>query len=163
MQMPLDILAEIGQTYGPTRKLHQALATLVAATIVNLERSRYGFGLQGVSFGSSIDPSTPRPLQLPVRIDPSLHLDRPSIQPLSRPLQPMSQAQPSAAPTSWDLANTIRPVASGISDGNINAKGSDPMEAERNSPTVGFDDPMLWGPSLEWTGGWDDFLNAIAM
>ena len=161
--MPLDILAEIGQTYGPTRKLHQALGTLVAATIVNLERSRHGFGIQAVSFGSSIDASTPRPLQLPVRIDSSLHLERPGSQPLARPLVARLQSQPSAAPMSWDLGNTIRPEASGISDdGIVSAKGSDPMEAERSSPTGGFDDPILWGP-LEWTGGWDDFLNAIAM
>ena len=164
MQIPLDILAEIGQTYGPTRKLHQALATLVAATIENLERSRYDFRLQGVSFGSSIDPSIPRPMQLPVRIDSSLHFERPGTQPLARPPQAMLQAQPSVPPMGWqDLGKTIRPEASGISDGIVNAKGSDFMEPEQSSPTGGFDDAMLWGPSLEWTGGWDDFLNAIAM
>ena len=76
----------------------------------------------------------------------------------------MLQAQPFIPPMGWqDLGKTIRPEASGISDGIGNAKGSDFIEPEQSSPTGGFDDAMLWGPSLEWTGGWDDFLNAIAM
>jgi hypothetical protein len=164
MQMPLDILAEIGQTYGPTRKLHQALATLVAATIENLERSRNGSRLQGVSFGSTIDPLIPRPIQLPVRIDSSLHFERPNNQPLPRPPQPMLLAQSSTGPPNWpDLGNALRPEVPGIVDGILDGKGPDVMETERSSPTGAFDESMLWGPSLEWTGGWDDFLNAIAM
>lgn len=164
MQMPLDILAEIGQTYGPTRKLHQALATLVAATIENLERSRNGHRLQGVSFGSTIDPLIPRPMQLPVRIDSSLQLELPSTQPLARPPQPILLAQPSASPANWhDFGNALQPETSATPDGIIGGKGPDAMEAERTSPTGAFDESMLWGPSLEWTGGWDDFLNAIAM
>ena len=77
MAMPLDILDEIGQTYGPTRKLHQALANLVAATIQNLERSRSGSAnVQGVSFGSPTQNLIPPPMQLPMRIDASLHFER---------------------------------------------------------------------------------------
>jgi hypothetical protein len=164
MQIPLDILAEIGQTYGPTRKLHQALATLVAATIENLERSRNGSRFQAVSFGSTIDPLIPRPMQLPVRIDSSLHFERPSAQSLPRPPQTMLLTSPSSAPVNWqDLGNAIRPEAPSSSEAIIGGKGPDLLETGRSSPTRGLDDPMLWGPSLEWTGGWDDFLNAIAM
>ena len=162
MKMPLDILAEIGQTYGPTRKLHQALATLVAATIQNLERSRNGSRLQGVSFGSAIDPLIPRPMQLPVRIDSSLPFERPNSASLARTPQPNLVAQTS--PAHWhDLGNALRSEVSGLADGTVGEKGLDVIETGRNSPTGGFDESMFWGPSLEWTGGWDDFLNAIAM
>src|SRR5271154_3703806 len=75
MALPLDILGEIGQTYGPTRRLHQALATLVAATIENLERSRNGSKVQTFSFGSPPRGSIASPMQLPLRIDSSLQLE----------------------------------------------------------------------------------------
>src|SRR5271155_5640865 len=75
MAMPLDILDEIGQTYGPTRKLHQALANLVTATIENLERSRNGAVVQGISFGSPTQKLIAPPMQLPLRIDPSLQFE----------------------------------------------------------------------------------------
>src|SRR5271155_1590987 len=73
MAMSLDILDEIGQTYGPTRKLHHALANLVAATIENLERCRNGTKVQGVTFGSP--PQLAPVMQVPVRTDPKLQFD----------------------------------------------------------------------------------------
>jgi hypothetical protein len=158
MQMPLDILAEIGQTYGPTRKLHQALATLVAATIENLERSRNGAKIQGVSFGSPTPNLLPRPMQLPMRIDPSLQFDRaiPG-RGHAQPIMPL----PVPGNLGWQdpvhgegaLQGENQGFLNGVRNGNV----------VETSTSDGFDDPMLWGPSLEWTGGWDDFLNAIAM
>jgi hypothetical protein len=160
MQMPLDILAEIGQTYGPTRKLHQALATLVAATIENLERSRNGANLQGVSFGSPTANLLPRPMQLPMRIDASLQFERPLPgRGNTLPVMPL----PAPGPLGWqDPVNgdgTLQSENHGFSNG-VGVRAANTLET---SPGEGFDDPMLWGPSLEWTGGWDDFLNAIAM
>jgi len=176
--MSLDILDEIGQTYGPTRKLHQALANLVAATIENLERSRNGTKVQGVTFGSPTQSLVPPPMQLPIRIDPNLRFDslatarpqtshRPGDVPRSTPVNPSSYQTTPIPPSSWQdpvngqthlLSETLAyPTVAGSNKPNT-------FDAARISPSSDvFEDSMLWGPSLEWAGGWDDFLNAIAM
>ena len=170
--MPLDILDEIGQTYGPTRKLHQALANLVAATIQNLERSRSGANVQGVSFGSPTQNLVPPPMQLPMRIDASLHFERSTHE---NPTPSSSLNPPlSVIPTPERL-----PIAS-LPWNNVSGQTPTLPEAQHYPPPLAptkipnteqpgvfpsgvFDDSLMWGPSLEWTGGWDDFLNAIAM
>jgi len=167
--MALEILDEIGQTYGPTRKLHQALANLVAATIENLERSRNGTKVQGVTFGSPAQSLVPPPMQLPMRIDPSIRFDSLGTAqrtPTSTPLNPSSYQTTPIPSVSWqDPVNGQMPLLSENqaypSDGGEQTRA----EAARISPASGdvFEDSMLWGPSLEWAGGWDDFLNAIAM
>jgi len=173
MAMSLDILDEIGQTYGPTRKLHQALANLVAATIENLERSRNGTKVQGVTFGSPIQSLVPPPMQLPMRIDTNLRFDslgtprpptsnRPDV-PRSTPLDPSSYQ----TPISWQ--DPVNGQTTPLSEtqaypsvvGNNKPNTFDPLRISPSGDV--FEDSMLWGPSLEWAGGWDDFLNAIAM
>jgi hypothetical protein len=176
MQLPLEILDEIGQTYGPTRKLHQALANLVAATIANLERSRNGTNHQALSFSSPAHALDSRSMQLPIRIDPSLQLKTAALQ---KPIPPTTvKTQPSAphlqgnGTASEALLGWQEPL-----NGHVHSQSENqvfPHEtASRQAPALleqdqislheGFEDSMLWGPSLEWTGGWDDFLNAIAM
>jgi hypothetical protein len=173
MAMALDILEEIGQTYGPTRKLHHALANLVAATIVNLERSRNGPNIHSVSFGSPATPSlVPPPIHVPMRIDPNLRFDSlkiarpPTVNRLGDVLR--SNLTPyensTIPPISWqDPVNgqAILPSDSQTYPPNAARKRLDPG---RISPAAeGFEDSMFWEPSLEWAGGWDDFLDAIAM
>jgi hypothetical protein len=161
MALPLDILDEIGQSYGPTRKLHQALANLVAATIQNLEKSRHGAVVQGVSFGSSTqDEVGIPPMHLPLRVDASFYKgtapDAMAHLQSRSPQQPYNRRIPIAS-LPWPV-NVLR---SDIQPSMSSSAGNDAS----NSPAVSggtLDDPMLWG-SLEWTGGWDDFLNAIAM
>ena len=175
MAMPLDILDEIGQTYGPTRKLHQALANLVAATIENLERSRSGAEARRVSFGSPTQNLVPPPMQLPMRIDASLHFEH------RNPENPLPSPVLNSAPKGLPVQPERRPIASLSWSTSIHDQDQEPAQPEVQadppstvtgkipttdsgvSPSGIFDDSMLWGPSLEWTGGWDDFLNAIAM
>src|SRR5271170_494976 len=178
MAMSLDILDEIGQTYGPTRKLHQALANLVAATIENLERSRNGTKVQAVTFGSPTQSLVPPPMQLPMRTDSNLRFDslaatRPPTQhrqddvPRSTPLNPSSYQTTPISPASWQDPVNVQtrqlpetqayPITVG---GNSEPNTFDPAQI---SPGGDVYDSMLWGPSLEWTGGWDAFLDAIAM
>jgi hypothetical protein len=173
MAMPLDILDEIGQTYGPTRTLHKALANLVSATIENLERSRNGVNIQPVSFGSPTQNLVPLPMQLPVRIDASLHFEHQNPEKPSRSSAPNSArkgllVQPETQPiTSLSWPNSIHDQE----PAQLEVQGDHPATITGKisttdsgvSPSGVFDDSMLWGPSLEWTGGWDDFLNAIAM
>ena len=168
MGMALDILDEIGQTYGPTRKLHQALANLVAATIENLERSRNGTKVQGVTFGSPAQPLVPLPMQLPMRIDPNLRfdsLDTSQRTPISTPLNPSSYQTTPIPSVSWqDPVNGQMPLIS--ESQSYSSGGGEQSRAEPARVSPGgdvFEESMLWGPSLEWAGGWDDFLNAIAM
>lgn len=172
MALPLDILDEIGQSYGPTRKLHQALANLVAATIQNLEKSRHGAVVQGVSFGSSTQNVGNPPMHLPLRVDASFYKG-------TAPDAVMAHLHSDTLPSSTsndrlrspqEQYNRRIPIAS--LPWPVNVLQSDmqpPMTSSAgndadNTPVSGgtLDDPMLWG-SLEWTGGWDDFLNAIAM
>ena len=174
MAMPLDILDEIGQTYGPTRKLHQALANLVAATIQNLERSRSGSAnVQGVSFGSPTQNLIPPPMQLPMRIDASLHFERSTREnPTSLPI---SSPPSTVMPIPDSVPITSLPWNSNVSAQTPTLPESQPYpppvvltktpnaEPPGVSPSEVFDDSLTWAPSLEWTGGWDDFLNAIAM
>jgi len=167
--MPLDILEEIGQTYGPTRKLHQVLATLVAATVENLEKSRAGPEISGLSF-ETLSPQMDLQvaMQVPMRIDSSLHLGSINI-PGPSPAAGQCRHQPSDlsnAPLNWQGTN-----------GALGADGSTPVhldtqrgesvastvDAAQSSLENTFEQSMLWAPSLDWTGGWDDFLNAIAM
>jgi hypothetical protein len=172
MAPPLDILDEIGQTYGPTRKLHQALANLVAATIQNLERSRSGANVQGVSIGSPTQNLVPPPMQLPMRIDASLHFERSTRE---NPTPSSISNLPSRV-----IATPELPIASLPWNSNVGALTPTLPESQYHPPAVAptkipdtestgvppsgvFDDSLMWGPSLEWTGGWDDFLNAIAM
>jgi hypothetical protein len=175
MAMSLDILDEIGQTYGPTRKLHQALANLVAATIENLERSRNGTKVQGVTFGSPTQSLVPPPMQLPMRIEPNLRFDslgtprpptsnRPDDVPRSTPLDPSSYQ---TTTISWQ--DPVNGQTTPLSETqaypsvvvNNRPNTFDPLRISPSGDV--FEDSMLWGPSLEWAGGWDDFLNAIAM
>jgi hypothetical protein len=166
MALPLDILDEIGQSYGPTRKLHQALANLVAATIQNLERSRNGAVAQGVSFAQSMQNFGPPPLHLPMRIDASFYKGSVPDSLLSSRNEPLpsgnnNQNRPTVQ--EYDrhpIASLPWPVNVLQSDNQPNAPTNPTNETNPASGTL--DDPMLWG-SLEWTGGWDDFLNAIAM
>lgn len=172
MAPPLDILDEIGQTYGPTRKLHQALANLVAATIQNLERSRSGANVQGVSIGSPTQNLIPPPMQLPMRIDASLHFDRST---RGNPTPSSISSLPSRV-----IATPELPIASLPWNNNVGGLTPTLVDSQHYPPAVAptkipntestgvspsgmFDDSLMWGPSLEWTGGWDDFLNAIAM
>ena len=168
MAMALDILDEIGQTYGPTRKLHQALANLVAATIENLERSRNGTRSQVLTFPSAAQSLLPPPSQLPVRIDPNLRfesLGTPQLPPASTPLNPSSYQTTPRPSVLWKDPGTGQMPPASESQTNPNAGG----EPNRPDPTRitpsgdGLEDSMLWTPNLEWAGGWDDFLNAIAM
>jgi hypothetical protein len=177
MALPLDLLDEIGQTYGPTRKLHQALAKLVAATIENLERSRNGTNVQGVSFGSPTASLVPPPMQLPMRIDASLqHLDHlshetgagSSIVNLSsnihRPMPIRTSEHTSIPGIPWQEpvnGQTLPPQDTQSSLQGVSTDKVSNVEFGRVSPSEEFDD-SLW-KQLEWTGGWDDFLNAIAM
>jgi hypothetical protein len=173
MAMPLDILDEIGQTYGPTRKLHQALANLVAATIENLERSRSGAKVQRVPFGSPTQNLVPLPMQLPVRIDASLHFEHQNPEnPLRSPVLNSARkgllAQPETQPiASLSWPNSIHDQEPAQLEVQVDhpetVTGKIPTTDSGVSPSGVFDDSMPWGPSLEWTGGWDDFLNAIAM
>jgi hypothetical protein len=177
MAMPLDILDEIGQSYSPTRKLHHALATLVAATIENLERSRSGANGQSVSFTSPPRPSMPQPMQLPLRIDAGLEFNLPrSESQLHMPVRLPSNSVPpvpvqvvdntSAASLRWQDSNgqaLVQPDNNSgplVESSNKQAVSSEPGGF---SPSEAFDESILWGASLEWNGGWDDFLNAIAM
>ena len=171
MAIPLDILDEIGQTYGPTRKLHQALANLVAATIENLERSRNGAKVQEVSFGSPTQNLIPPLMQLPLRIDASLRFEHPSRESPTR--SPILNPPPRGLPLQQPIASLSWPnLVNGQDSTQLETQVYPPatatdktsnMESAGVSPSGVFDDSMLWGPSLEWTGGWDDFLNAIAM
>ena len=167
MALPLDILDEIGQSYGPTRKLHQALASLVAATIQNLEKSRHGSVVQGVSFGSSTQNVGNPPMHLPLRVDASfykgttpnevtvrLQSDLLSRTDRLRPSQQQSDRHVPIASLPWP-ADVLQPDIQPPASSATNDVGSTVSGGT-------LDDPMLWG-SLEWTGGWDDFLNAIAM
>lgn len=175
MAMPLDILDEIGQTYGPTRKLHQALANLVAATIENLERSRNGVKVQGVSFGSPTQTLVPPPMQLPMRIDSSLRFENlnrnNSVRPSGTNSPPrvvsiQAERQPIASlswPTSVNAQDPMQLVENQVYPPASTTVKISNIESAGVSPGGMFDDSMRWGPSLEWTGGWDDFLNAIAM
>jgi hypothetical protein len=172
MAMPLDILDEIGNTYGPTRKLHRALANLVAATIQNLERSRSGTNVQGVSFSSPTQNLIPPPMQLPMRIDASLHFERST----------RENPTPSsiANPPSRVIPSPERLPIGSLHWNNVSGQNATLLESQQYPPAITpaktpnaeipgvspsgvFDDSLIWGPSLEWTGGWDDFLNAIAM
>jgi hypothetical protein len=174
MQLPLEILDEIGQTYGPTRKLHQALANLVAATITNLERSRNGAHHQALSFSSPAHALDSRSMQLPIRMDPTLPSSRQSpirsthIKSEAAPQTMEAQVTGIRSQTSlgWQdpLADHLeQPDSQGLSRVVPNRPWPTMLEPGQFSPQEGFDDSILWGPSLEWTGGWDDFLNAIAM
>lgn len=167
MALPLDILDEIGQSYGPTRKLHQALANLVAATIQNLEHSRNGAAVQGVSFGSSTQSLEHPPMHIPLRIDSSFYKgSAPDTTVPSRneilPSSMNNESRPTAPEYSkHPIASLPWPVNVLQSDMRANIPTS--ATADTNpTTTANLDDPMLWG-SLEWTGGWDNFLNAIAM
>jgi hypothetical protein len=170
MALPLDILDEIGQSYGPTRKLHQALANLVAATIQNLEKSRHGTVVQGVSFGSSTQTVGNPPMHLPLRVDADFYkgTEPDSMARLPSDTLPSSTSNDRLRSPQQQYNRRI-PIAS--LPWPVNVLQSDiqpPMSSSAgndagNTPvSSGIDDPMLWG-SLEWTGGWDDFLNAIAM
>jgi len=185
MELPLDILGEIGQTYGPTKRLHQALATLVAATIENLERSRNGSKVQTFSFGSPPRGPIAPPMQLPLRIDPSLQLEAENRSnhhhtPISSqaPISPnLSKNPANSAPVPslrWhDPVNGQAPLPSEtqlpspsmqtISTTNPGASVIPPESVQQEPPSDVIDETMLWGQQLDWTGGWDDFLNAIAM
>jgi len=184
MALPLDILGEIGQTYGPTRRLHQALATLVAATIENLERSRNGSKVQTFSFGSPPRGSIASPMQLPLRIDSSLQLEaenRPNHHhtpisgqaPIPPNLSKKLPSTPSVPSLRWhDPVNgqaplpseTQIPLPSMTTIATANPGAIVPPESgQQESPSDVLDETMLWGQQLDWTGGWDDFLNAIAM
>ena len=173
MAIALDILDEIGQTYGPTRKLHQTLASLVAATIENLERSRNGVKVQGATLGSPTKSREPPPMQLPMRIDPNLRIDPLGITrrlasyraddiPQSTAIHPASHRPTTPIPPRpWQDPLVPDSHASPFFDSSSTQNGSDPA---RGLPTAEvLDNSMVWGPSLEWAGGWDDFLNAIAM
>lgn len=167
MALPLDILNEIGQTYGPTKKLHQALAKLVAATIENLERSRHGASIHPMTVNSPPRSVVLPPMQLPVRIDPSLQFDeRTSEESLLRPL-------PTVENDALIQASTNRTVPS-LRWQQDPVNGQSQMQQESHTfpgamtpgtpgHSPNLDDPLLWGPPPDWTGGWDDFLNAIAM
>ena len=163
MAMPLDILNEIGQTYGPTRKLHQALANLVAATIENLERSRHGANVQSVTFHSPPRPMVLPPMQLPLRIDASLQFDgrTPGVS-MTSTLPVVQQSTPIQTPLRWqDPVNGqahLQPENQAFPTAVTPVKTPGGQDGIGVSPNL--DDPLLWG---EWTGGWDDFLNAIAM
>jgi hypothetical protein len=174
--MPLEILDEIGQTYGPTRKLHQALANLVAATISNLERSRKGPNHQELSFSSPAHALDSRPMQLPIRIDPALHVETAArqspIPPTTVPssgvhtiMQPQGSGNRPESLLSWQdtLSGQISVHQENQFPHGVASRQTPTAEPGHFSPQEGFDESMLWGPSLEWTGGWDDFLNAIAM
>jgi hypothetical protein len=176
MQLPLEILDEIGQTYGPTRKLHQALANLVVATIANLERSRNGTNHQSLSFSSPAHALDSRSMQLPIRIDPGLQLETAALQspilPITVKTEPSVSQLHGPGTRSEALLSWQEPLNGQIPSQSENqvfpheiASRQTPavLEQDRISLQEGFDDSMLWGPSLEWTGGWDDFLNAIAM
>jgi len=170
--MPLDILHEIGQTYGPTRKLHQVLATLVTATIENLERSRNRPDGHAVALGSPTTSMIPQAMQLPMRIDHGLQLSSTDSSvffssPVVKVETPSQHRVPSMsdATASWhEGSDGLHAVpVNGIQDSNPLSDMSAQMESARFSPADSFDNSMLWAPSLDWTGGWDDFLNAIAM
>jgi hypothetical protein len=175
MAMPLNILDEIGRTYGPTRKLYQALANLVAATIDNLERSRAGAKVQATSRGSQTPTLIPPPMQLPVRIDASLRFERggfetsvqsPNLNPSSKNFPPKRSDTQSIAPLPRpNHGNSQNPTQGDTEMSPPTAALNDVPNTDGAgvSPSGVFDDSMLWAPSFKWTGGWDDFLNAIAM
>src|SRR5579859_5961344 len=169
MQLPLDILDEIGQTYGPTRKLHQALANLVAATIVNLERSKHGTAYQLPSYPSS-GPLPPL-MPLPLRIDPSLQFDNTlregalqsstKVSALSTP----GVSQPNIVVAASPAGGWQDPLGNASLQPNENEAfphgiANRQMASDSGRAYSGdiFNGSNLWGPSLEWTGGWDDFL-----
>jgi len=162
MTLPLDILDEIGQSYGPTRKLHHALANLVAATIQNLEHSRNGTVVQGQLFGSSAQ-NLPHPsMHLPLRIDASFYKS-------SAPNTPVTTGNETLRSSAGiETRSTVQehPIASLPWPVNVLQSGiqtNAPATPVNDNTTCGtLSDPLLWG-SLGWTGGWDDFLNAIAM
>jgi len=163
MALPLDILDEIGQNHAPTRKLHQALANLVTATIQNLKHSRNGTAVQGGLFRSSPQNLPDPSMHLPLRVDASFYKSSP-------PTTPVTSRNETLPPSS--TGNEIRPtvqenpIASLPWPVNVLESGTQTAASATSvsDNTTGgtLDDPMLWR-SLEWTGGWDDFLNAIAM
>jgi len=163
MTLPLDILDEIGQTYVPTRKLHQALAKIVTATIQNLEHSRNGTVVQGALFGSSPQTLPDASMHLPLRVDASFYKNSP-------PTTTVTSRNETLAPssTSNETRPTVQehPIASLPWPVNVLESGiqtTAPTTSVTDNTADGpLDDPILWG-SMEWTGGWDDFLNAIAM
>ena len=178
MTMPLNILDEIGRTYRPTRKLHQTLANLVAATIENLERSRNGTNVQSVSFGSPTDTLNLPPIHLAGGIDASLRFNlsnngSPGRSSVANPAAnahsstPVSSGTAPITPLRWqDAANGQTPQSAENKQSPPVVgldKPSTTLEPNRLVSNEGFDNSILWGPTLEWTGGWDDFLNAIAM
>jgi hypothetical protein len=168
MALPLDILDEIGQSHGPTRTLHQALANLVAATIQNLEKSRHDSVVQGVSFGSSTQNLGHPPMHLPLRVDASFYRGAApdttaSLQSDTLPSSINNDQRRStqkAYDTRIPIASLPWPVNVLQSDVQLAASSGNDTSTRVSGGTL--DNPMLWG-SLEWTGGWDDFLNAIAM
>jgi hypothetical protein len=177
MQMPLELLCEIGESYGPTRKLHQALSNLVAATIANLERARNGTTAQTLSFSSPAHALDSRNMQLPMRIDPGLQMEPRQPQapqaPRTSTTLPVTQGMIETPPTSLSWSDQISgqiptlppPESQSYTQSMASRQLASMLEPVRvlHPPHEQFEDSMLWGSSLEWTGGWDDFLNAIAM
>jgi hypothetical protein len=176
MQLPLDILEEIGQTYGPTKKLHQALASLVQATIENLEHSRNVSDVSNDSLHSSDNPLISPPMQLPLRIDASLQFESSNSMGLVSGAVP--GVPPSASMAPLPFPNSTLSWAREIINGHPNSSVQSESRPSANDEEVksgaeldpphyssheNLDTSMVWAPSLEWTSGWDDFLNAIAM
>lgn len=165
MALPLDILDEIGQTYGPTRELHQTLANLVAATIQNLEHARNGGILQRVSFGPCTQNLGHPALRLPLRIDESFYktaTPATAARPQNEPLPPNTSNGRRPWPSIRDHPIASLPWPANVLHSAIQSETPANSANDTNDATGPLDDPVLWG-SLETTGGWDDFLNAIAM
>jgi hypothetical protein len=170
MQVPLDILEEIGQTYGPTRKLHQALATLVSATVENLGKPRGESQVSGIPLETGVHALHPPSVQVPLRLDANLQLgssNNSETPPTSGPAQPraLEVAHTSAmwnTPETGFVGNGLPPLQSAATHGIEHVASH--LDVTQLSPsTTSFENSLLWAPSLDWSGGWDDFLNAIAM
>lgn len=178
MKISLDILYEIGQTCGSTRKIYHTLANLVAATIENLEQSRNSINIKEHSSSSPTQILILPPAQLPMRIDASLQLDRTSHGNVAQSPTPYPSIdchrvlaiQTSEPHTITHLpregpVNQLNPPVSEhqsrcSTTPSVNVTNQEPVRASLSEV---LDESLFWDPSLEWTGSWDDFLNAIAM